>query len=119
MASAVCAGVDPELWHGGGGALTKAKKICAGCPVRLRCEAYGRELEGATSQRYRHGVWGGTDAKARAKRRKESRPVKADRDATVIRLAEQGVSPTEIAALVGVTTRTVHRVKANTERSAA
>ncbi|MFD5900974.1 WhiB family transcriptional regulator [Streptomyces microflavus] len=119
MSEAVCAGVDPDLWHGGGGTLTKAKKLCADCPVRLQCEAYGRELEGAAQQRYRHGVWGGTDAKERSRRRKQARPVKADRDAQILRLAEHGVSPKEIAAQLGVTDRTVHRVKNTTERSAA
>ncbi len=119
MLSAVCAGVDPELWHGAGGTLAKAKRICAACPVRPQCEAYGRELEGSAALKDRHGVWGGTDAKARARRRKQARPAKADRDAQILRLAENGVGPKEIAELVGVTDRTVHRVKNTTERSAA
>ncbi|MFB8101319.1 WhiB family transcriptional regulator [Streptomyces sp. NPDC056007] len=111
MAEAVCATTDPELWHGMGGELTKAKKICAACPVRPQCEEYGRELEGDASHGYRHGVWGGTDAKTRTRRRKQARPVKADRDAQILRLAERGVSPKEIAAQLGITDRTVSRVK--------
>ncbi|MEU2143585.1 WhiB family transcriptional regulator [Streptomyces globisporus] len=120
MLSAVCAGIDPELWHGTGGNITKAKRICASCPVRPQCEAYGRDLEGAASLKERHGVWGGTDAKTRSRRRKQARPVKDDRDARILRLVERGMTPQEIATQLDISDRTVNRVKVRTtERSAA
>ncbi len=65
-------------------------------------------------------MWGGTDAKSRSRRRKQARPVKDDRDARILRLAERGMTPQEIAAQLDISDRTVHRVKSTTtERSAA
>ena len=60
MASAACAGTDPELFHaqGVGYRYELAKRICAGCPVTVECLRYAMRLE--TNHRWRFGVWGGT-----------------------------------------------------------
>ncbi|MDX2921842.1 WhiB family transcriptional regulator [Streptomyces sp. NE06-03C] len=113
MTAAVCAGVDPELWFPESGDSRPAR-ICQGCPVRQQCEEYAAALEGDCGLPYRHGVWGGTSAKERAEAREQTRSLKDDRDEQILRLAEHGVGPKEIAALVGVTDRTVHRVKQRT-----
>ncbi|MFJ3597933.1 WhiB family transcriptional regulator [Streptomyces sp. NPDC090126] len=110
MTAAVCAGVDPELWFPETGDSRPAR-ICQGCPVRQQCEEYAAVLEGDCGLPYRHGVWGGTSAKERAAARDQASTLKDGRDAQILRLAEHGVGPKEIASLVGVTTRTVHRVK--------
>lgn len=56
---AACVGIDPELWFPEkGGDPTDARRICAGCPVRLDCLDYALTVErwdGETA----HGVWGG------------------------------------------------------------
>ena len=62
----VCATSDPDLFippdQAGIGVHTSrtAKKICANCPVKVPCEAYGLET------REKHGVWN-TSARDRAK----------------------------------------------------
>ncbi|MFF7879149.1 WhiB family transcriptional regulator [Streptomyces californicus] len=118
MTAAVCAGVDPELWFPDTGDSTPVR-ICQGCPVRQQCEEYAAALEGDCGLPYRHGVWGGLFATERAEASKLAASGKAGRDAQILRLAEHGMGPKEIAALVGVTDRTVHRVKKTTTRSAA
>lgn len=111
MSEAVCAGVDPELWFPNKGTGVKAMRICDTCPVRQQCEEYGRDLEADAHLAYRHGVWGGTTAKARNEAREQARSRKADRDAAVARLAERGMTPQEIAAQLDISYRTVQRVK--------
>ncbi len=55
-----CAEVDPELFFPEPGAPTApAKRICAGCPVRVECLAY------ALDTREAHGVFGGLSAQER------------------------------------------------------
>lgn len=57
---AVCAQVDPELYFPEPGAPTApAKRICAGCPVRVEC------LDYALTAREAHGVFGGLSAQER------------------------------------------------------
>lgn len=119
MASASCATApDPDLWFSNGFAGDKAKRICGTCPVRRQCEEYARAAEAADCITYRHGVWGGTSAKRRAEARHQAQPRFADRTAEILRLAENGMPPAEIAAHVGVTTRTVFRAK-RTQREEA
>ena len=51
---AACAGKPQHWWypeHGQG--ATKAKRICAGCPVQQQC------LDQALAEGEQHGVWGG------------------------------------------------------------
>jgi WhiB family redox-sensing transcriptional regulator len=60
MAYAVCASVDPDLWfpeHGRTDISRKARRICADCPVRAECEAFG--------QSERWGIWGGVSSESR------------------------------------------------------
>ncbi|MFD8404633.1 WhiB family transcriptional regulator [Streptomyces anulatus] len=119
MANALCATApDPDLWFSNGYAGDKAKKICGTCPVRTQCEDHARTLEAADCRTFRHGVWGGTSALTRAEARQQGQPRFADRTAEILRLAEKGLPPAEIAAHVGVTTRTVFRAK-RTQREEA
>ncbi|MFJ6440233.1 WhiB family transcriptional regulator [Streptomyces sp. NPDC091649] len=117
MSDAVCAGVDPELWfpEGSGSSTRTAQRICAGCPVLAECREHTAELEGDAVSGGRHGMWGGQSPRQRAR----PRPRSADRDAEILRLSACGLGPKEIAAQLGVSDRTVLRVKNNTERSAA
>ena len=58
---AACLGAGPDPWFPGKGAQAdrKAKRICAGCPVRSDC------LEYALTHHERYGVWGGLNEKER------------------------------------------------------
>lgn len=57
---ALCAEVDPELFHPKKGQPAKpAKAICARCLVRAEC------LEFALEDPYLMGVWGGKSARER------------------------------------------------------
>ena len=61
-AHAACRGVDPSLFFPENRADGEAaKRICAGCPVRLLC------LELAIVNREKEGVWGGTNERQRRK----------------------------------------------------
>lgn len=72
---AACQNEDPGLFHTDGAgehaknAAAKAKKVCAGCPVRAQCLADAHET------RDEHGVRGGLTAKER--RAGRERPVAA------------------------------------------
>jgi len=60
-----CAEVDPELWFPGKwDSGTEAKKICAGCEVRLECLKYAVEAD------EQHGIWGGVSRRERIRLRK-------------------------------------------------
>lgn len=117
MSAAVCAGVDPELWFPETGDA-KAARICAVCPVRQQCEEYALALEGDCGLPYRHGVWGGASARERARAREQALPVKADRDAQILRLTDRGMTLAEIAEQLDISGRTVLRVKKNAESPA-
>ena len=70
----ICRQVSPDLWFpdlGDSGAAKEAKKVCAGCPVRLIC------LETALQRGERFGVWGG-------KTERERRAIEAQRRLTVV-----------------------------------
>lgn len=61
---AICASVDPELFFPERGQTSlPAKRICAGCPVRLPCLTEGLQEE--------EGVWGGANPDDRARLRAE------------------------------------------------
>lgn len=58
--SGVCREVDPELFYperGAGNAA--AKRLCAGCPVKVDCLAYALDND------ERFGVWGGLSERER------------------------------------------------------
>ena len=63
---AACRGHDPALFFPErGGTGTEARALCAGCPVRARCELAARA--GAEV-----GIWGGTSARERKRTRREA-----------------------------------------------
>jgi WhiB family redox-sensing transcriptional regulator len=70
---AVCAEVDPELFfpERGDRALA-AKRICAGCPVRVECLSFALAINEP------RGVWGGIAAGERRLLRRRSGRVDAD-----------------------------------------
>lgn len=60
--SALCAQTDPEAFFPEKGTSTRdAKKVCAGCVVRLEC------LDDALRSSDRFGVWGGLSERERRK----------------------------------------------------
>lgn len=72
MARGSCVGEDPDMWFPHGGTLSvEAKRICAGCDVRLDCLEYAIAHPDKTG----HGIWGGLTEKERRqvrRRRRES-----------------------------------------------
>lgn len=62
---AACRGVDPELFFPGRGRSSnaEAKRVCAGCPVRVQCLNYSLD----NGEKY--GVWGGVSEKERRRLR--------------------------------------------------
>lgn len=112
MGDALCAQIGPDLWfpEGSGQNTIKAKTICAVCPVLAQCEEHARALEGNAAAARRHGAWGGRSPKQRAVMG-GANPT-ALRDEQIRRLSDWDMTPTEIAAVVGCTTRTVARVRA-------
>lgn len=63
---AACRGVDPGVFFpADGGSVDRAKRVCAGCPVRPEC------LEFAVVGGESFGVWGGRSSVELAVWRKE------------------------------------------------
>ena len=66
-ATPACASVDPDIFYPEPGleghsrrtALQDARRVCAGCGLRERCET------AAVAQEERHGVWGGKSPRER------------------------------------------------------
>ncbi|MFD7066104.1 WhiB family transcriptional regulator [Streptomyces sp. NPDC059913] len=109
MDSAACAQVDPDLWfpEGSGASSRTAQRICAACPVLTDCGEYAQHVEDATEGR-RYGAWAGLTASARDRQT----PARTQRDEQILALTAQGLSAAEIGARLGVTGRTVDRVRA-------
>ena len=64
-AAAACLDADPALFFPGrGGRATRAKRICAGCMVRVEC------LAAAFAGNEEHGIWGGLAADERRQLRR-------------------------------------------------
>ncbi|NQW74442.1 MAG: WhiB family transcriptional regulator [Candidatus Planktophila sp.] len=67
-----CHTADPEIFFSEEElAITEAKSLCGGCPVRAQC------LEGAISRKEPAGVWGGElfeDGRVISRKRKAGRP---------------------------------------------
>lgn len=68
---ASCRDVDPGIFFPERGQSTReAKRVCAGCPVRIECLTF------ALTNNERFGVWGGlSDTERRKVRRKEQMPI--------------------------------------------
>lgn len=113
--SAVCAGVDPELFFPEIGQPARAaRRICASCPVQTEC------LETALRLGDVYGIWGNTSRGERRVRRMPSQ-TRRDRDdnvASAQRLRTLGRGIPQIAQQLGVSTRTVHRLLAKNDESA-
>jgi WhiB family redox-sensing transcriptional regulator len=110
---ALCAQIDPEIFFPEkGGSPAAAKKICHTCTVKDTCLEAGLAKPGTI------GVWGGTTPKERRritrgreiKRRQPTRMVNSRRLA--LALLAEGKIPTQVAAIVGVSDRTIFRWKA-------
>ena len=64
----LCAETDPEAFFPEkGGSTREAKRVCAGCPVRLQC------LEYALDNDERFGIWGGLSERERRRLRLQRR----------------------------------------------
>lgn len=60
--TALCAEVDPELWHPEkGGSTRDAKRVCRRCPLIAACRTWALDHP----QEARHGVWGGLSERER------------------------------------------------------
>jgi WhiB family redox-sensing transcriptional regulator len=69
---AACASTDPFYFHPEkGGSALEAKRICAGCDVRIECLTYALE----TNQQF--GVWGGLSERERHKLLRQRRAKEA------------------------------------------
>jgi WhiB family redox-sensing transcriptional regulator len=67
LGRSLCAGENPDIFfppHGAAG--TKAREVCAACPVRSDCLKYATEAD-------EFGIWGGLDQQERRnlKRRRQ------------------------------------------------
>jgi WhiB family redox-sensing transcriptional regulator len=94
------------------GDIAAAKRICAGCPVRTAC------LQHAVDAAEPTGVWGGATpaerraiagGRARTGRGKVAAADSARMRAEAVRMRDQGLTATAIAARLGVTERSVRR----------
>lgn len=64
-ARAACLDVDPAwFFPERGGRVTRAKRICGSCPVRVEC------LTMALAGNERHGIWGGLGEEDRRRLRR-------------------------------------------------
>lgn len=68
MDSAACTrpGVDPDMFFSKNGDSAAAKRICACCPVRAECRAFGDDDT--------YGVWGGRQGKGVRDANRVSKP---------------------------------------------
>ena len=63
----LCAETDPEAFFPEkGGSTRDAKRVCAGCPVRMEC------LEYALGNDERFGIWGGLSERERRRLRRSA-----------------------------------------------
>lgn len=99
-----------EVTHG---VLRDAKTVCRGCPIRAACLDYA-------IANFEVGLWAGTSenqrARIRAKRRKAGKKTLRRtevRQREVHRLTEAGLTAREVATTLGVTDRTVVRLRSS------
>lgn len=109
MAAALCAQIDPRLFHSeGSGGYAKARQICARCPVQPECADHITRLDAEAPDR--HGMWAGRTRGQRAAA--QANAARQVLHTTVVRLLERGgMLPREIAAQVGCSERTVLRIQ--------
>lgn len=87
-------------------AVTAAKATCASCTVADRCLAY------AETNFIGYGIWGGLmpDERRNAPKKRIGPEKRHARRAAVLELAGKGMDTAHIAAVVGVSERTVYRL---------
>lgn len=133
VTDALCAQVDPELFHLRDGQSGRAaKKVCDLCEVKAMCLAFAVVVDdpnavyGGKTPNQRKALTSltipGTGKVVTLLSRKASRQDSVDtRDAQVRQLTEQGASATEIQALTGISARNVtesrRRLRAKTSSS--
>jgi WhiB family redox-sensing transcriptional regulator len=121
---AVCATVDPDLWHpekGDAGAAAIAKRLCMDCPVRDQC------LQDALDHDERYGVWGGLTARERYRLRpvEPSRLGKPRKDLTpeqgeiVAAMLDAGATRNQISVRTGMGHRAIDRFVAKLNQNGA
>jgi WhiB family transcriptional regulator, redox-sensing transcriptional regulator len=102
QALSVCRAADAELFFGPDLESTaacqareaKAKRICAGCPVRPECLAYALDLESGTGLGTRGGIYGGLSERERYHLQRHGRlPLRAPSPRRVRRVAAVPVIP--------------------------
>lgn len=96
-----------------GGATSRAKRVCAECPVRAAC------LDHALTYNEQHGIWGGKTPRERQELQLttaiESGPTLQQQQArTIATLSAQNVPAESIASQLGITTRQVYRIRSRT-----
>lgn len=70
MDRSACLGTDPDLFFPTrGDDQTAAKRVCAGCQVRVEC------LEYALATNERNGIWGGLSERERRRMRRQLKAV--------------------------------------------
>lgn len=117
---AACRGLDTEMFFPGPGEpelINTAYRVCGRCPVKDECRAEAEKFD------TRHGIWGGTSAyeRTRVRNREPDEPPKprtyrpplttVQRE-QVQALAALGWTNNEIARQVGVSYRSVARIRA-------
>ncbi|MES9587790.1 MULTISPECIES: WhiB family transcriptional regulator [unclassified Streptomyces] len=112
MDDALCAQVGPDLFFPEGGRRsTAALRVCDACPAQPACADHVDWLERDVPRERRYGAFGGQSARDRG--RGGGAPLNSQRDQQIIDLTEQGLTAAEIATRLGITGRTVVRVRAN------
>lgn len=121
MDKAACRGKDPDIFFADNGSYSQANQICAQCPVKPQCAAFALHAEGGACHNQRYGAWAGTTPRARAKAAGAG-TARRRLVEQILRLDARGMNPNDIAEVVGVSPRTVFRIKnrhGRTERAAA
>lgn len=112
MDQALCAQTDPDLFFPEGGRRsTAALRVCAACPAQPACAEHVDRLERDVPREHRYGAFGGQSARDRGQR--SNLPLNGQRNRTIIALTDQGLTAAVIGARLGVTARTVDRVRAD------
>lgn len=117
MPFAACAFIPVEVFFPGptDGDGREARGVCTACPVRAQCREY------ATAERIPDGIWGGEGAGRRIRQWQRRAAVSestvrsldevSERVRSVVIATRQGMGAREIAARLGVSSRTVTRTR--------
>lgn len=119
---AACASgdVDPDLFFNPY-RIPEARRVCMACPVRTACKDYAMARL-RQDDVVEAGMWGGQSEDERLRLYEKHRPGpqrNQDLEDEIMRLSDEGRSGAEIAAAVGVSSRTVSRVRARAVKETA